>query len=87
MPLQPRGDIDAIAHQIAVSLFDHVAEMDADAKLDALLSGQAAIALDHSVLHFNRTAHGVDYAAELDKNSVSRALDDSPVMHRDCRIN
>jgi len=33
--LQPRGDIDAVAHQIAVTLLDHVAEMNADAELDA----------------------------------------------------
>ena len=31
---QPRGDIDAVAHQIAVRLLDHVAEMNADSKLD-----------------------------------------------------
>ena len=30
-PLEPRGDIDAVAHQVAVGLLDHVAEMDADA--------------------------------------------------------
>jgi hypothetical protein len=31
------GDIDAVAHQIAVALLHHVAEMDADPKLDAAL--------------------------------------------------
>ena len=31
------GDLDAIAHQIAVVLLDHVAEMNADAELDAAL--------------------------------------------------
>ena len=30
-PLQARGDIDAVAHQVAVAFLDHVAEMDADA--------------------------------------------------------
>ena len=30
-------DVDAIAHQIAVGLLDDVAEMNADAKLDALV--------------------------------------------------
>ena len=34
--LQSRGDVDAVAHQIAVAFLDHVAEMDADPKLDAL---------------------------------------------------
>src|SRR5271166_2602549 len=37
LAFQPRGDIDAVAHQIAVTLLDHVAEMDADPKFDALV--------------------------------------------------
>ena len=63
---QPRGDIDAVAHQVAVALLDHVAEMDADAELDAPVGRHAGIALDHAVLHFDGAAHGVDDAAELD---------------------
>ena len=39
--LQPRGDVDAIAHQIAVGLLDDVAQMDADPKLDALVGRDA----------------------------------------------
>ena len=42
--LQPRGDIDAVAHQIAVGFLDHIAEMDADAILDALIWWHASIA-------------------------------------------
>ena len=34
---QPRGDIDAVAHQVAVALLDHVAQMNADTKVDALV--------------------------------------------------
>ena len=34
--LQPRGYIDAVAHEIAVGFLDHIAEVDADAILDAL---------------------------------------------------
>ena len=36
---QPRGDIDAVAHQVAVALLDHVAQMNADTELDAALRG------------------------------------------------
>ena len=36
--LQPRRDIDAVSHQIAVALLDHVAEVDAEAKFDPTLS-------------------------------------------------
>ena len=64
--LKSRGDIDAVAHEIAVALLDHVAEMNADAKLDASLGRQASVAFDHAGLHLDRAAHRVDHAAELD---------------------
>ena len=86
MPFEPRGDIDAVAHQVAVALLDHVAEMNADAELDAAIRRHAGVALDHAVLHFDRAAHGVDDAAELDDDAVAGALDDAPVMHGDGRI-
>ena len=35
--LQPRGDVDAVTHEVAVALFDDVAQMNADAKFDALV--------------------------------------------------
>ena len=80
---QPRGDIDAVAHQIAVALLDDVAEVNADAELDAPLGRQAGVALDHAVLHLDRAAHGVDDAAELDDRAVAGALDDAAVMDGD----
>ena len=78
--LQPRRDIDAVAHQIAVALLDDVAEMDADAELDAAVRRHAGVALDHRVLHFDRAAHGVDDAAELDEAAVAGAFDDAAVV-------
>ena len=83
---QSRGDIDAVAHQIAVALLDHVAQMNADAELDASLGRQAGVALDHAVLHLDGAAHGVDHAAELDEHAVAGALHHAPVMHGDGRI-
>ena len=86
MPSEPRGDVDAVAHQIAVALLDDVAEMNADAKLDAALGRHAGVALDHAVLDFDGAAHRVDHAAELDDGAVAGALDDAAVMHGDGRI-
>ena len=83
--LQPRGDVDAVAHQVAVSLLDHIAEMNADAKEDALLR-HFGIALDHRALHFDREPHRIDDAAELDDAAVTGALDDAAMMHGDERI-
>ena len=79
----PCGDIDAVAHQIAVAFLDHVAEMDANPKLDAVVGRQTRVALDEAMLYFDGAAHRVDHAAELDEAAVARALDDSAVMHRD----
>ena len=62
---QSRRDIDAVAHQIAVALLDHVAEMNADPELDAAIRRQAGVALDHAVLDLDGAAHGVDDATEL----------------------
>jgi hypothetical protein len=84
--LQTRGDVDAVAHQIAVGLLDHVAEMNANLEFDAALGRQAGVAFDEAVLHLDRAAHRVDHAAELDKAAVAGALDDAPVMRGDGRI-
>ena len=43
--LQSRGDIDAVAHQIAILFLDHVAKVDADTEFDAALRRQARVAL------------------------------------------
>src|ERR1700722_14590942 len=55
-PFQARGDIDAVAHEIAVGLFDDVAQMNADAELDALVCRDTRVAFDHSDLDFARAA-------------------------------
>ena len=79
-PLQPRGDIDAVAHQIAVGLLDHVAEMNADAKVDAAFGRKTGIAFDEAVLHLDGAAHRVDHAAELDEASIPSSLNDALMM-------
>jgi hypothetical protein len=57
--LQPRGDVDSVAHEVVVALLDHVAGMNADTKLDALFRRQTGVALDHAGRHFDRAAHRV----------------------------
>ena len=84
--LDPRGNIDAVAHQVAVALLDHVAEMDADPKFDALVGRDPSVALDHRPLDFNGAVHCVDDAPELDDAAVAGALDDPAVVHGDGRI-
>jgi hypothetical protein len=55
--------------------------MDADAELDAALRRKACIALDHSVLHLDGAAYGVNHAAELDEDAVAGTFDHAAVMH------
>src|SRR5262249_58220556 len=80
---QARGNIDAVAHQVAVALLDHVAQMDANAKLDSLLRRKTSITIRHTVLHLDGRTHGIDYASKLDDCSVACALDDAAMMQRD----
>jgi hypothetical protein len=81
--LKAGSEVDAVAHEIAVRLLDHVAEVNADAKLNASFRRQAGFALDHAVLHLDCATHGVNHAAELDDAAITGALD---VMGGDCGI-
>ena len=83
---EPRGDIDAVAHQVAVALLDHVAEMDANPKFDALVRRDPSVALDHRSLDFNGAVHRVDDTPELDNCAIAGALDDASVVHGDDRV-
>jgi hypothetical protein len=70
--LKPRGDVDAVAHKVAVALLDDVAQMDANAKLDTALGRHAGIALDHAL-----NGAGLDQllaALEVALGELERAL-------------
>ena len=83
---KPRGDINAVAHQVAVALLDHVAQMNADAELNALVWRDLSVALDHRPLDLDGAVNSVDDAPELDDRAVAGPLDNAAVMHRDCGI-
>ena len=84
--LQTRGDIDTVAHEVAVALLNDIAYMDADAKFDLLVGRYLRVALDHRPLDFDGEANRVDDAAELDNRTVAGALDDPPVVDGDGRV-
>ena len=77
------GDINPVAHEVAVGLFDDIAEMNADPKFDALVGRDLGVALDHRPLDFDGKAHSVDDTAEFDDAAVARALDDAAMMRSD----
>ena len=78
--LQPRGNVDAVAHQVAVGFFDHVAEMNADAEINAAVVRHANIVLDEAILHRDGATHGLDHAAKLGDEPIASARYDPPVM-------
>jgi hypothetical protein len=82
-PFEPCGDVDAVAHEVAVALDHHVAEIDADAEFDAFLGLEARVARRHGALDLDRAAQRVDDAHELDERAVTGAFDDAAAMGRD----
>ena len=83
MPSNRAAILTPSAHQVAVALLDHIAQMDADAELDTPLGRKPSVALDHAVLHLYGAAYGVDHAAKLDERAVAGALHNAPVMRGD----
>ena len=83
---ETRGDIDAVAHQVPVALFNHVAKMDANAEVDAPLGRQASVPLGEAMLQFDCTTHGVNDAAKFNDGAVTRALDHPAAVDRDRRF-
>jgi hypothetical protein len=59
LPVQAAMKYDTVAHQVAIALLDHIADMDADPKLDPALGRQAGVGLDYTVLHLDGTANGM----------------------------
>ncbi len=82
---QTRRHIDAVAENVA-AVDDDVADVDADAELDALVGGDLGVARDHAALQVDRAAHRIDDALELHQNAVVGGLDDAPAVLRDLGI-
>jgi len=64
--LQPRGNVDAVAEDI-LAIDDDVAEIDADAEVDAAIGRQVGVTLGHRALDLDGAAHGIDDAGEFDE--------------------
>src|SRR5262249_927193 len=78
--LKPCSDVDAVAKDVAPVL-DYVAEIDPHAQFDTAIRSHIGVPLGHGALHFDRAAHRVDDAGELDQQPVAGGLDDTaPVL-------
>ena len=82
---KPRGDIDAIAENIVV-IDNHVAEVDADPKLDPPVLGNSGVAGRHIPLDFGGAFDRIHDARKLDQHSVAGQLDDSALMLGNGRV-
>ena len=83
--LKPRGDIDAFAVPIR-PLDDHLAEIDADAHVDALVLGEAGVPLRHSVLDVDGALNRVNNAPEFRQQPVAHELEDAAMVGRYLRL-
>ena len=82
---EPCGDVDALAIAV-VALDDHLAEIDADAHLNALIFRNVGVALGQSALQAHRAFDRIDDRAEFGQHAVAHQLEDAPVMARDLRL-
>jgi hypothetical protein len=77
--LQPRGDVDAVAVEVAA--LDHdVAEIDADAEPHLPARRQRGVALGQRALDLDRALHRLDDAGELGQHVVTGGVDDAAAV-------
>lgn len=84
--LETRGDVNGIAHEVAVLLDHDVAKVDTDAKLHALRGWDARIARCHALLKRDCTAHCVDRRTEFDQDAVAHSFDNTSAIFVDYPI-
>ena len=79
------GNIDAVAINV-VTLDDHVAEVDADPKLDALGLWLRRAAHYHFPLNSRSAGYGVHDTIKFHQRSIAHQLDDAAAMLGDQRL-
>jgi hypothetical protein len=84
--LQACGDVDSVAVQ-CTALFDHIPQIDADAKLHAPVLGQLRVAAAQLLLDLDRTLDSLDRTGELGKQRVARGIDHAAIVRPDMLAN
>ena len=75
--LEARGDVDAVAEQVAVAL-DHVADGDADAEGHLPARRIGHVAGSQAFLDVDRAAYRFDRARKFSEHGVARRVEDAP---------
>ena len=65
---------------------DHLAQIDADAHVDALILGEALVPLPHAALDVGGAFDRIDDAGELGQKPIAHQLEDCAVTGRDRRL-
>ena len=81
--LKPGSDVDAVAVDGAVFLLDHIAQVDADAKLHAPVFGELRVAPGELVLDLVGAVHGFDGAGKLCENTIACGVDEPSAVDFD----
>ena len=71
---------------MSLLLGDHVAEVDADAKLDPFVGRDRCIAFGHAALQFHRAAHRIHDARKFRQQAVAGVFDHAAAMLGNLRI-
>ena len=83
--LQPGGDIDAVAEDVAV-FADDVPDIDADAKDEPLVLRHVRVSGRHPLLNRDSASDGFNGAREFNEKTVTSSLDDATVVGGDLRV-
>jgi hypothetical protein len=84
--LEARRDVDAITMNV-ISVYDHVAKIDADTKDDHTLVRHLGVTHCHALLKCDSAFDGVDRACELDEQAIAHHLHQPSVMLGNRRVN
>jgi hypothetical protein len=77
-PLQARGDVDAVAEQIAITL-DHVADGDADAKAHLPARLIRKVPGTQAFLDVDRATHRFDRARKFREHGIACGVENPPI--------
>jgi len=83
--LQARGDVDAVAENVAV-VEDDISDVNTDAKFNSDVLRNVSVLSGHSALDFGGAPRRVYGAGEFDQHAVAGGLDDAASMLGDRRI-
>jgi len=84
-PFEARGNIDAIAKDIVV-VDDNITDVNADAKLNAIVLGRICILLGHAALNFDGASRCIDGTGKLDQHAIASCLDYASAMLNDAGV-